>query len=154
VAEWAAASLIGGGAGHFFDGDWMAVNPANPQQLFVTYTDDDFSGAVCGTGVLGTSIELVSSNDGGLTWGSQERSKADCWRLCIRPPPEPDRKRPSAANRSLPRHPRRRYCVARIANNLTCSATCASHRKKALQRARRRLRSTDTFVAVRQPRGS
>jgi hypothetical protein len=62
--------IMGGGAGHFFDGDWMAVNPANPQQLFVTYTDDDFSGAVCTTGFVGTSIKLVSSNDGGLTWGS------------------------------------------------------------------------------------
>jgi hypothetical protein len=58
------------GAGHFFDGDWMVVNPANPKQLFVTYTDDDFSGAVCATGFVGSSIKLVSSNDGGLTWGS------------------------------------------------------------------------------------
>jgi hypothetical protein len=34
--------------GHFFDGDWMTANPANPQQLFVTYTDDNFTGARCG----------------------------------------------------------------------------------------------------------
>jgi hypothetical protein len=54
---------------HFFDGDWMAVNPANPQQLFVTYTDDDTSLTVCPT-ALGTSIKLVSSNDGGITWSN------------------------------------------------------------------------------------
>jgi hypothetical protein len=62
--------MINGGAGHFLDGDWMVVNPANLKQLFVTYTDDDYSGAVCATGFVGTSIKLVSSNDGGLTWGS------------------------------------------------------------------------------------
>jgi hypothetical protein len=57
-------------ASHFFDGDWMAVNPANPNQLFVTYTDNDFSGARCGTGIFGNTIELVWSNDGGTTWSS------------------------------------------------------------------------------------
>jgi hypothetical protein len=62
--------MLGGGAGHFFDGDWMTVNPANPLQLFITYTDDDFTGTVCGAGFLGTSIELVSSNDGGLSWSA------------------------------------------------------------------------------------
>jgi hypothetical protein len=62
--------MPGGGAGHFFDGDWMAVNPNNPHQLFVTYTDDDFTGTFCGAGFLGTSIELVSSNDSGLTWSA------------------------------------------------------------------------------------
>jgi hypothetical protein len=59
-----------GNVGHFFDGDWMAVNPANPQQLFVTYTNDDFTGARCGAGVFGNGIELVWSNDGGATWSS------------------------------------------------------------------------------------
>ncbi len=48
----------------------MAVNPANPSQLFVTYTDDDFSGARCGAGIFGNSIELVWSNDGGVHWSS------------------------------------------------------------------------------------
>jgi len=59
-----------GNVGHFFDGDWMAVNPANPQQLFVTYTNDDFTGARCGAGVFGNGIELVWSNDGGVTWST------------------------------------------------------------------------------------
>jgi hypothetical protein len=52
---------------------WMAVNPKNPQQLFVTFTDEDFSGFSGGTacpGELGTSIKMVSSNDGGNTWSS------------------------------------------------------------------------------------
>jgi hypothetical protein len=55
--------------GHFFDGDWMAVNPVNPKQLFITYTDDDFTNTTCPT-ALGTSIEMVNSNDGGNTWSS------------------------------------------------------------------------------------
>jgi hypothetical protein len=59
----------------FFDADWMAVNPANPQQLFVTYTDEDFSGFFGGPtptcpNELGTSIKMVSSNNGGSTWSS------------------------------------------------------------------------------------
>jgi hypothetical protein len=40
--------------------------------------------------------------------------------------------------------------LARIANNLTCSAACAAHRKLVLQRARRLARSADSFVD-RQP---
>lgn len=46
----------------------MATNPANPKQLFVSYTHDDFAGARWGSCILGTAIELVSSNDGGQTW--------------------------------------------------------------------------------------
>jgi hypothetical protein len=49
------------------------VNPANPQQLFVTYTDQDFSGFFGGPtcpNKLGTSIKMVSSNNGGSTWSS------------------------------------------------------------------------------------
>lgn len=61
--------------GQFFDGDWMATNPGNPRQLFVSYTHDDFAGARCGNDsngnpILGTAIELVSSNDGGGSWTS------------------------------------------------------------------------------------
>ena len=70
VSSASNGGVPGGSVGHFFDGDWMAVNPANPQQLFVTYTDDDFTGARCGSGVFGNGIELVWSNDGGATWSS------------------------------------------------------------------------------------
>jgi hypothetical protein len=73
----ASASL----SGHIFDGDWMAVNPANPNQLFVTYTDDDVTFTVCPT-ALGTSIELVNSNDGGNTWSSPQTVAGE---VCLDP---------------------------------------------------------------------
>jgi len=53
---------------HFLDKDFMAVNPSNPSQIAVTYTDFDFSGALCGSGNLRTGIEKVFSADGGATW--------------------------------------------------------------------------------------
>jgi hypothetical protein len=61
---------------HFLDKDWSAVDPTNPNRLFVTYTDFDFSGTsgspACGIAgvspVLRTAIELVQSSDGGATW--------------------------------------------------------------------------------------
>ena len=33
---------------HLLDKDWMAIDPTNPNRVFVTYTDFDGSGAVCG----------------------------------------------------------------------------------------------------------
>jgi hypothetical protein len=66
----------------FFDADWMAVNPTNPRQLFVTYTDEDFSGTVC-SAELGTSIKMVSSSDGGNTWSSPPVTVAN--EVCIDP---------------------------------------------------------------------
>jgi hypothetical protein len=42
------------------------VDPTNPNRVFVTYTDIDFSGEVCGG--FRNAIELVSSSDGGATW--------------------------------------------------------------------------------------
>jgi hypothetical protein len=58
---------------HFLDKDWMAVDPSNPLRLYVTYTDFDFTGKLCGTDPSGlpiprTGIELVRSTDGGATW--------------------------------------------------------------------------------------
>ena len=58
------------GLTHFLDKDWMAVNPANPSQIVVTYTDFDFSGTLCGLGKLRVAIELVFSKNGGATWSS------------------------------------------------------------------------------------
>ena len=60
---------------HFLDKDWMAVDPTNPNRLFVTYTDFDGSGTVCGFDVNGfpifrNAIELVRSSDGGATWSA------------------------------------------------------------------------------------
>ncbi len=56
---------------HFLDKDWMAVNPANPNQIAVTYTDFDVSGSVCATSER-TAIELVASTDGGVTWSAPQ----------------------------------------------------------------------------------
>jgi hypothetical protein len=58
---------------HFLDKEWMAVDPTDPNRLFVTYTDFDRSLNICGTTPSGaiiprTAIELVRSTDGGLTW--------------------------------------------------------------------------------------
>ncbi len=55
---------------HMLDKDWSAVNPAKPNQIAVTYTDFDISGALCGAGIQRVGIELVWSNDGGSTWSS------------------------------------------------------------------------------------
>jgi|SRR5579864_186509 len=53
---------------HFLDKDWMAVDPARPTHIAVTYTDFDFSGTVCGKGIERTAIELVYSTNAGATW--------------------------------------------------------------------------------------
>ena len=60
---------------HFLDKNWMAVDPTNPNRVFVTYTDFDGSGAVCGVDGSGfpifrNAIELVSSQNGGATWSA------------------------------------------------------------------------------------
>jgi hypothetical protein len=52
--------------GHFLDKDWMVVDPTNPNRVFVTYTDIDFSAEACDG--FRNAIELVSSSDGGATW--------------------------------------------------------------------------------------
>jgi hypothetical protein len=50
----------------------MAVDPSNPSRIFVTYTDFDFTGAVCGISeglpIPRAGIEMVRSTDGGATW--------------------------------------------------------------------------------------
>ena len=58
---------------HFIDKPWSALDPKHPRHIFVTYTDLDFSGSVCGTPfnpVERVAIELVRSLDGGATWGA------------------------------------------------------------------------------------
>ena len=70
-ATWAdpVATASKDGFTHFLDKSWMTVDPTNTSRLFVTYTDFDFSG-VCGPSALRIAIELVSSTDGGATWGA------------------------------------------------------------------------------------
>jgi hypothetical protein len=64
---------------HFLDKEWMAIDPTNPQNLYVTYTDFAATGTqpAC-QGEHHTpgfplgpdiQIELVASKDGGNTWG-------------------------------------------------------------------------------------
>jgi hypothetical protein len=60
---------------HFLDKPWLAADPTNAHRLYVTYTDFDLSGALCGMDPLGfpiprTAIELVRSTDGGATWSA------------------------------------------------------------------------------------
>lgn len=54
---------------HFLDKPWMAVDPADPNRIYVTYTDFEFSESsqVC-PGEERTAIEIVTSADGGETW--------------------------------------------------------------------------------------
>jgi hypothetical protein len=57
---------------HIVDGAWVAVDRAIPGRLYVSYTDLDFSGSICGmengSAVPRYAIETVSSADGGTTW--------------------------------------------------------------------------------------
>jgi hypothetical protein len=51
---------------HFLDKPWSAIDPSNPQRIYITYTDFDGSGTSAGCGAqTRTAIELVTSNDGG-----------------------------------------------------------------------------------------
>jgi hypothetical protein len=54
---------------HFLDKPWMTIDPTNPNRIFVTYTDFDFSGD-CGSDSLRTAIELVRSTNGGTSWSA------------------------------------------------------------------------------------
>jgi hypothetical protein len=61
---------------HTIDKDWMTVDPNNPNNIYVTYTDFDSSGTICTSGrkhsaaIFRTAIELVSSSDGGANWNA------------------------------------------------------------------------------------
>jgi hypothetical protein len=58
---------------HFLDKPWMAVSTLHPKNVYVTYTDIDFTGfvtpntAIC-PNTIREGIELVSSTDGEATW--------------------------------------------------------------------------------------
>jgi hypothetical protein len=67
---------------HFIDKEWMAVDPGHPDRLYVTYTDFDGSGDVCGFDAFGavfrTGVELVRSLDGGQTWSAPVVVESAC----------------------------------------------------------------------------
>ena len=65
---------------HFLDKEWLAIDPRNPNNLYVTYTDFGGFGsdATChdhitpglGDGGPDVHIELVASKDGGNSWSA------------------------------------------------------------------------------------
>jgi hypothetical protein len=64
---------------HELDKPWSAIDPTNPQRIYVTYTDFDFSGT--STGCINDfrlAIELVSSADGGNTWSAPAVIDEEC----------------------------------------------------------------------------
>jgi hypothetical protein len=61
---------------HFVDHDWLAIDSANPTDLYITYLDVDYSGTVCGLDQYGQAIpryaiELVFSTNSGVVWNAQ-----------------------------------------------------------------------------------
>lgn len=71
---------------HFLDKEWLAVDPRNPKDLYVTYTDFQAHGTEsdCVGGTIGidagpdVSLEMVTSKDGGLTWREPVRFGRRC----------------------------------------------------------------------------
>ncbi|HUD67004.1 MAG TPA: sialidase family protein [Candidatus Sulfotelmatobacter sp.] len=56
---------------HLLDKPWSTVDPSNHKNIYVSYTDFDFtySSAACGA-TFRTAIEFVESQDGGVTWST------------------------------------------------------------------------------------
>jgi hypothetical protein len=75
---------------HFLDKEWLAVDPHNPNNMYLTYTDfqahgteqDCQSGGLLGGANIESgpdvSLELVASKDGGATWGAPVRFARQC----------------------------------------------------------------------------
>lgn len=64
---------------HFLDKEWMAIDPGNPQNIYVTYTDFGAFGSDLSChdhvtpGLRGgpdVRVEIVASKDGGNSWGA------------------------------------------------------------------------------------
>jgi len=84
-ASWAdpIAAVAKDSGSHFLDKPWSTVDPTNSSRIFVTYTDFDLSGAVCGFSKTGApieriAIELVSSLNAGTTWSTPVVLEEDC----------------------------------------------------------------------------
>lgn len=61
---------------HILDHDWLAIDHANPANLYVVYLDLDFSGTACGFDdfeqpIPRYAVEMVASSDAGATWSLQ-----------------------------------------------------------------------------------
>jgi hypothetical protein len=57
------AAVLKDGFFHFIDKPWMAVDPSNKNNLYVTYSDFDFSGTVCPFRV-GIELARISHKEG------------------------------------------------------------------------------------------
>lgn len=59
------------GIGHFLDKPWSAIDPSNPNKIYISYTDFDNSqtSTACGKQPR-TAIEVVVSIDGGQHWST------------------------------------------------------------------------------------
>ncbi len=61
---------------HILDHDWLAIDHANPANLYVVYLDLDFSGSLCGLDDFAQpipryAVELIASSNAGSTWSVQ-----------------------------------------------------------------------------------
>jgi len=67
------------GLSHFLDKPWSAVDPSNPKNIYVSYTDFDGSGTskACGK-LMRTAIEFVVSHDAGATWSAPKVASEVC----------------------------------------------------------------------------
>jgi hypothetical protein len=68
---------------HLLDKPWSTIDPSNHNRIFVSYTDFDYSGTVCGNDQYGfplfrNAIEFVESDDGGNTWGAPNVAAYSC----------------------------------------------------------------------------
>jgi hypothetical protein len=71
-------AAVAKGFSHGIDKPWLAADPTNASRLYVTYTDFDFSGVRCPADIR-YAIELVSSADGGSTWGAPVIVHEECF---------------------------------------------------------------------------
>lgn len=79
---------------HFLASPWMAVDPTNPDRLYVTYTDFDSTGSTCGSTTTTTTTSsttttttvaipeaatrIVRSTDRGETWSAPVTIESAC----------------------------------------------------------------------------
>jgi hypothetical protein len=74
-----AKNMNVGTAGHLLDKPWSAIDPSNPQRMYVIYIDQDNSrsSVACGNDFR-NAIELVRSVDAGRTWSAPVVLEEDC----------------------------------------------------------------------------
>ena len=67
-------------AAHLLERESLAIDPSNPQRLFVTFTDLDFTIAKAGPCIGDTQmlIHMVRSTDGGQSWSKAQVLKRIC----------------------------------------------------------------------------